>query len=194
MSIQDNSCRQHTPCILCARNDREYTTGECPDSTRQAVQSALMEQDRQIQELHLENEAKAALLREWEQKVRYHDAVLQSQNLIPITLIAKEFGVSAQWLNRYLWVRRVQYPCSGTWVLYQLYADKGYTQTKTILYGSKNCKLVTYWTQKGRAFLYEFLREDGILPLSERPHVPMDMESFCYNRCRPFPCPPASSL
>ena len=156
MSIQDNFCCQHTPCVLCARNDRGYTTGECPDSTRQAVQSALREQ--------------------------------------ATSLIVKEFGVSAQWLNRYLWVRRVQYPCSGTWVLYQLYADKGYTQTKTILYGSKNCKLVTYWTQKGRAFLYEFLREDGILPLSERPHVPMDMESFCYNRCRPFPCPPASSL
>ena len=77
MYIQDNFCCQHTPCVLCARNDRGYTTRECPDSTRQAVQSVLMEQDRQIQELRLENEAKAALLREYQPKARYYDAVLQ---------------------------------------------------------------------------------------------------------------------
>ena len=192
MSIQDNSCRQHTPCILCARNDREYTTGECPDSTRQAVQSVLMEQDRQIQELRLENEAKAALLREYQPKARYYDAVLQEPALLPISMIAKEFGFSAQALNLYLYVRGVQYPCGGTWALCEPYAGKGYVYPETIC--AARCKQHTRWTQKGRAFLHALLRADGFLPLSERPYVPMDMGSFCCNRCRPFPGSPASSL
>lgn len=43
----------------------------------------------------------------------------------------------------------------------------GYTQTKVLKYGAETIT-VTYWTQKGKKFIYEFLKELGIVPLNER--------------------------
>ena len=55
----------------------------------------------------------------------------------------------------------------GTWVLYRPYDQQGYTTTYTIQCG-KTVKMQTNWTQKGRYFLYELLRDQGILPNIER--------------------------
>jgi len=151
---------------------------ELNDASQRVTQSILVERNQQIQNLRIQNKAQAALLREWESKANYCDAVLCSSDSVPITVIAKDYGFSAQFLNQYLYARGVQYPCGGTWVLYQRYAGKGYVQPETILYGSAHCKQHLRWTQKGRAFLYEFLKADGILPLSERTDVPADIEDF----------------
>lgn len=151
---------------------------ELNDASQRVTQSILVERNQQIQNLRIQNKAQAALLREWESKANYCDAVLCSSDSVPITVIAKDYGWSAQTMNRYLYDRGVQYPCGGTWVLYQRYANKGYVQPETILYGNAHCKQHLRWTQKGRAFLYEFLKADGILPLSERTDVPTDIEDF----------------
>ena len=58
---------------------------------------------------------------------------------------------------------------SGTWILYQQYAKKGYTRTRTYRVGEKIAALHTCWTQKGRLFLYRLLKEQaGVLPVIER--------------------------
>jgi anti-repressor protein len=76
------------------------------------------------------------------------------------------------WLNSNLHELGVQFKVGDTWVLYQKYAEMGYTQTKTHEYvngkGLPDSKVHTYWTQKGRLFLYGLLREHGIYPLIER--------------------------
>ena len=148
--------------------------GELADAAQEVVRNALAERDQKIHRLRLEDEAKAALLCEWEPKARYYDAVLQNPALLPITMIAKEYGLSARALNNYLQDRNVQYKCNGTWVLCQPYDGKGYTYPQTALYEPCPCNQRIRWTQKGRAFLHDFLREDGIVPLYERPDVPMD--------------------
>lgn len=148
---------------------------ELTDAANQVTKNVLAERDRQIQRLCLQTEAQAALLQEWEPKVRYHDAVLQSPDAIPITVIAKDYGLSARALNAYLHDRGIQYKCDGTWVLYQRYAGKGYVHPETTLHDSTHCRQRLRWTQKGRMFLYEFLKSDGILPLSERLNVPEDI-------------------
>lgn len=151
---------------------------ELNDASQQVTQSILTERAQRIQDLRIQNKAQAELLRKLEPKARYCDAVLRSPDAVPITLIAKDYDLSAQALNKYLYDKGVQYPCGGTWALYQRYAGKGYVRPETILYSNAHCKQHTRWTQKGRAFLYKFLKADGILPLSEQMNVPADFEDF----------------
>lgn len=109
---------------------------------------------------------------EMEPKVTYYDIVLQCTDTIPISVIAKDYGKSAKWMNHYLRTKGIQYKRGDVWLLYQKYAEKGYTKTKTIVYGSfdpnNHTKVHTYWTQKGRLFIYDLMKSDGILPLIEQ--------------------------
>lgn len=100
----------------------------------------------------------------------YLDIITKSENAIPITMIAKDYGMSAQEFNGLLHFLGIQYKLKcGTWVPYQEYADCGYTKSRTFVYDEeKNGTSVhTYWTQKGRLFLYETLKGIGVLPKCE---------------------------
>ena len=101
-------------------------------------------------------------------KALYCDLVLQSNNVVPVSLIAKDYGLSATSFNRLLHDLGIQYPIAGTWLLYQDFAGKGYTQTRTYHVGEKTTAMHTCWTQKGRLFLYGTLKSWGILPLIEK--------------------------
>lgn len=103
-------------------------------------------------------------------KADYYDEVLQSNKLIPMTVIAKDYGMSATRLNGILNAFRIQYKLRGTWCLYAPYQNMGLTKTKTMpVPHSEMGKtfIIMYWTEKGRAFLYDFLKEQHILPHSE---------------------------
>ena len=104
-------------------------------------------------------------------KATYYDLVLQTKNAVNITTIAKDYGLSAVTLNKKLHDYGVQYKQGGTWLLYQQYADMGYTKTRTGVYtnkaGEEYASVHTQWTQKGRMFIYEILKEHGILPKME---------------------------
>lgn len=105
-------------------------------------------------------------------KASYYDVVLNTKDLLAISKIAKDYGKSAVWLNDWLHSHGVQYKQGDIWLLYQRYAEMGYTSTKTQTYSGSNgeihSKVHTYWTQKGRLFIYEQLKSNGILPLIER--------------------------
>ena len=110
---------------------------------------------------------------EMQPKVSYYDVVLNCADLVAISVIAKDYGWSATKLNQYLQQKGIQYKQGGKiWLLYQKYAEKGYTSTKTHSYpgsdGSTHTKVHTYWTQRGRLFIYDLLKADGILPLVEQ--------------------------
>lgn len=112
--------------------------------------------------------AEQALL-EAKPKLSYYDLVLQSPTVMPITAIAKDYGLSAKKLNRLLANLHVQFKQSGMWLLYADYAENGYTQSKTHVLESGKTVLHTYWTQKGRLFIYDLLKSRcGILPVIER--------------------------
>ena len=99
-------------------------------------------------------------------KEDYCDKVLSSPNAVPITIIAKDYGFSAQAMNELLYVLGVQYKRGQTWVLKQEYARAGYTKSYTYLAPSGESVVQTRWTQKGRLFIYELLKKErGILPL-----------------------------
>lgn len=100
-------------------------------------------------------------------KSDYCDRILNSGNNVPITQIAKDYGMSAVAFNQMLYGFKIQYPLRGAWVLYAEYAHYGYTQSKTFCIGENKAVMHTYWTQKGRLFLYDFLKAKGIVPLCE---------------------------
>ena len=101
-------------------------------------------------------------------KAEYFDRVLVAENTIPITIIAKDYGMSAVSFNKLLNGLRVQYRVRGTWVLYKKYCNKGYTTTGTYTRKNKRVETCTHWTQKGRYFLYKVLGSVDIYPESER--------------------------
>lgn len=101
-------------------------------------------------------------------KANYYDRILQSKNSVPVTQIAKDYGMTAIAFNKMLRDYGIQYSIRNSWVLYAEYANLGYTQSKTYQIGDDKAIMHTCWTQAGRIFLYNFLAERGITPMCER--------------------------
>lgn len=117
-------------------------------------------------------EVQNQVIGELKPKADYVDRILKSKSLVTITQIAKDYGLSGQALNGILHELGVQYKQSNQWLLYQKHQAKGYTQSETFVIddvpGNEKVVMNTKWTQKGRLFLYELLKENDILPVIER--------------------------
>ena len=122
---------------------------------------------KENEQLKLDNKIKEQQITELQPKAEYTDIILQCKDLVTITQIAKDYGKSGIFMNELLHKLGVQYKESGIWFLYQKYAECGYTRTKTFAVGDNNAKTHTYWTQKGRLFIYNLLKENGYLPVME---------------------------
>jgi anti-repressor protein len=148
-----------------------YATDELldnPDFLIETIQ-ALKSEREQRKVLELENAKKQQIICELQPKATYYDLVLQTKTTIPISYIAKDYGMSATKFNELLHDLKIQYKLQGVWLLYSEHQDKGYTQSKTHVIDSSKSKMWTAWTQKGRLFLYEILKsKKQILPLIER--------------------------
>ncbi|NYV64618.1 phage antirepressor KilAC domain-containing protein [Bacillus sp. Gen3] len=97
-------------------------------------------------------------------KITYYDTILKSKKLVTVTQIAKDYGLSAQALNKILHEKGIQYKQSKQWFLYSKYQDKGYTKSETSLDNSGEVRMNTKWTQKGRLFIHEILTGLGYDP------------------------------
>lgn len=105
---------------------------------------------------------------ELQPKADYYDKILANPGLLPISVIAKNYGMSGNKMNETLHELGVQYKQGGTWLLYAKYQNEGYTHTEMKLWeGSKKMKPNTKWTQKGHLFIYDFLKKHDILPTIE---------------------------
>lgn len=115
----------------------------------------------ETQKLMLEQQVK-----EFEPKVTYYDEILKSKGVVNINQIAKDYGISAQELNKILHRERIQYKQSGQWLLYAEHQGKGYTKSHTQKYtkpnGEEGFSLHTKWTQTGRLFIHSVLERVGI--------------------------------
>lgn len=123
----------------------------------------------QIENIKLESKAKqlSKKLEVATPKLSYYDKILDNPEAVAVTLIAKDYGMTAVAFNAMLHDFGIQYSVSGTWELYQTYADNGYTHGNVHFTRTGRTKMHTCWTQKGRLFLYEFLKGYGILPKIE---------------------------
>ena len=101
-------------------------------------------------------------------KAAYYDNVLQSDNLLTVTQIAKCYGMTAVQFNELLKRIGVQYKQGAQWLPYAKYADKDYIRIVTVLDGAGQARQQSKWTQTGKKFIYDEFKEMGILPISER--------------------------
>jgi len=122
-----------------------------------------------------EEQAKNCTLREYTEqigpKARFYDIVLQSEEPVQVSIIAKDCGMTAAAFNALLHELGVQYKVGQTWLLYSGYANSGLTLSKTYLIDGKIASIHTCWTHRGRVFLYKLLKRHGLLPVAEKTTV-----------------------
>lgn len=123
-------------------------------------------------QLDLENKQQAHEIDQLKPIAAYAQMILNTPGLLTTTQIAKDYGKSAVWLNRMLKGLGVQYQQNGQYLLYSKYAGNGYTHTKMVDFirhdGVRDSRPFTMWTQKGRMFIYELLKKNGIVPMVEQ--------------------------
>ena len=128
--------------------------------------------DKTINNLQLVNKQQQQIIGELKPKADYTDRILNSKGTIPVSIIAKDYGMSAVKFNKLLHRLKVQYKQGDIWLLYEKHQAKGYTQSSSFDYEDSNglpqTRIQTQWTQKGRLFLYELLKDNDILPMIER--------------------------
>lgn len=147
---------------------------ENPDLAIQAFTALKLEREKN-KKLNTTVKVQEQQIMELQPKASYYDLVLNCPDLLSVTVIAKDYGKSAKWLNNFLKEHKIQFKQGKIWLLYKEYAEQGYTSTKTHTVngndGKQHSKVNTYWTQKGRLFIYALLKSEGILPIMEQEQI-----------------------
>jgi len=73
-------------------------------------------------------------VKELQPKADYYDQILANKGLVTTTSIAKNYGMTANELNKLLHDLGIQYNQSGSWYLYSKYQSNGYTHTIPVPY------------------------------------------------------------
>ncbi len=138
----------------------------------QISMATIAQQKDVILALESRNAMQEQIIHEMQPKADYTDMILQSKSVVNINQIAKDYGMTAQEMNKILHEIGIQYKQGGQWLLYKKYHSNGYTHSETFNIthrdGTPDVVMNTKRTQKGRLFLYEKLKEFGYLPMIER--------------------------
>lgn len=94
----------------------------------------------------------------------YCKNVLKNPTLISSTEIAKRYGWGAVTLHKKLHELGVMYKQGKQWILYAKYSRLGYADRMRYEKGPGLLK----WTPKGERFIYNLLKDEGIVPIIER--------------------------
>lgn len=135
-------------------------------------EATIRKRDERIKQLEAEAKQKDILINDMRKGNDYLNTILQSNGTVTTTQIAQDYGMSAMALNRKLAEMRVQHKVNGQWILYATHQAKGYVHSRTLNLTHRDGRpytcMMTEWTQRGRLFLYNALKEVGVLPLIER--------------------------
>ena len=140
-----------------------YATDELLDNPDLLIEVATKLKEERTKRLIAEQK-----VAEYEPKITYLDTILASKDTVSTSQIAADYGMSAIQLNKLLHQLGVQRKVSGQWLLYKKHMNCGYTKSHTseIKQSNGTVKTVmsTKWTQKGRLFIYNLLKDEGYYP------------------------------
>jgi prophage antirepressor-like protein len=150
------------------------TAQASPMSDAEIMASALLIAQKTIQQrdalLTTANNQIAVL----QPKADYVDMVLNCKDMMNVTQIAQDYGMSATAFNKLLETLKVQYKRGDEWILYAAYKGLGWVGSTSHAYThtdqTQGIAVHTKWTQKGRLGLYELLKEKGYVPVMESEH------------------------
>lgn len=139
------------------------------------AQTTIENRNARIKQLEEENAGQKQLIAQMQKGNDYLNTILQSKGTLATTQVAADYGMSAIAFNRKLKEMHIQHKVNGQWILYSEFMGKGYVHSRTISFvhsdGRPDTKLCTEWCQRGRLFLYDALKEVGILPMIERKDI-----------------------
>ena len=153
---------------------RKYGMYMTPSVTERVLHNPdlIIEMAQKLKEETAKTAALTQAIQTLEPKTNYCDIIPACPDTVPVTQIAKDYGMTGEAFNQLLHKHKIRYKLGGTWVLYAEYADKGYTQSKTFTKtdkrGIKRAFMHTYWTQTGRFFLYNKLKKNDVYPAIEK--------------------------
>ena len=149
-----------------AKAFKHWVTGEVLPAIRRTGRYELTTRVRLLEACVNELEESNAALKP---KAEFTDAVLCSEDTLTVTQMAQDYGVGPVRFNRLLEALRIQHRVGGQWVLFAPHQGRGYVHSYTTYHTSSHdgyirTQLFTRWTQLGRHFLYDRLRQEGIHP------------------------------
>ena len=165
-SIRKNGAYLTEKTIERALNEPDFLIELATNLKKEKQARKFAEERNETQKNIIEGQEKAIHVLEVRQS--FVDYIMSTPSCVCITQIAKEYGLSAVKLNKFLHEKKIQYCVNGQWLLYADYQDKGYIKSVHVRLENNTSREHSQWTQKGRLFLYEYLKKYGIIPLMEQ--------------------------
>ena len=165
-SIRKNGAYLTEKTIERALNEPDFLIELATNLKKEKQARKFAEERNETQKNIIEGQEKAIHVLEVRQS--FVDYIMSTPSCVCITQIAKEYGLSAVKLNKFLHEKKIQYCVNGQWLLYADYQSKGYMKSVHVRLDNNTSREHSQWTQKGRLFLYEFLKKYGIIPVMEK--------------------------
>lgn len=150
----------------------EDTPEEIMARALMVAQDTLKRRDERIKQLEAQSEQQQVLIEQKDAEItekdgtikiltpkgETYDAIMSSQGLVTINMIAAFLGISAKKLNQLLCQWGIQYKQSKCYFLTSKYRSKGYTKHVPFPYidnGVQKSREHMYWTEAGRKFVID---------------------------------------
>ena len=156
------------------RKDGGYMVAKPDDTDESIMARAVLIAQSTIERLKKEK-------KELEVKANYLDEVVRAEGCYPTTTIAKELGMTAIALNKFLCDLKIQYRQSGRYNLYAEYARMGLAKYRTPENVDEEGNVRVFnaymvWTEAGRAYIHKLVRQH--FPQNHMSYTPVQLNLF----------------
>ena len=96
----------------------------------------------------------------------YYGIILENENPISEEQLAKDYNFEVSTFKDLLSNLGIVDKTKNYYILAEKYQGCNYIKSEL-----KGNEIISYWTQKGRLFIYDFLKQKGILPTIEKENI-----------------------